>query len=71
VELALVAVVEFEGDKLKHEHIYWDQASVLVQLGLLNRKGLPVVGAESARKVRDPSSIPSNELYTHAGKDEL
>ncbi|HEY1447853.1 MAG TPA: nuclear transport factor 2 family protein, partial [Caulobacteraceae bacterium] len=29
VEIPLVAIVKFEGDKLAHEHIYWDQASVL------------------------------------------
>jgi len=44
VEVALVVVVQFDGDKMAHEHIYWDQASVLVQLGLLQSGGLPVVG---------------------------
>jgi len=61
VEVPLVAIVRFRDNKLAHEHIYWDQASVLVQLGLLDGKTLPVVGIESARKVRD-SSLPSNEL---------
>ena len=61
VEIPLVAIVKFEGDKLAHEHIYWDQASVLVQLGLLDPTGLPVAGAETARKVRDKSA-PSNDL---------
>jgi carboxymethylenebutenolidase len=51
VQLPMVAVVKFEGDKVAHEHIYWDQASVLVQVGLLNRKGLPIAGAETAQKV--------------------
>ena len=51
VEVALVAIVKFRGDKLAHEHIYWDQASVLKQLGLLSDHSLPVCGAESARKV--------------------
>lgn len=50
VRIPLVAIVKFEGDKLKHEHIYWDQASVLVQIGILNRMGLPVFGVESAEK---------------------
>jgi hypothetical protein len=44
-----------------HEHIYWDQASVLVQIGLLDASRLPVAGVEMARKVIDPSR-PSNEL---------
>jgi carboxymethylenebutenolidase len=57
----MVAIVKFEGDKLAHEHIYWDQASVLVQIGLLDRRGLPVAGAETAQKVID-KSLPSNGL---------
>ncbi len=51
VEVALVAIVRFKGDKLAHEHIYWDQASVLKQIGLITDAGLPVCGIESARKV--------------------
>jgi carboxymethylenebutenolidase len=66
VELAAVVIVSFDGDKLVQEQIYWDQASVLVQLGLLDRGQLPIVGAESARKVLDPT-LPSNELITRAG----
>jgi len=31
----VVAIIRFRDGKLAHEHIYWDQASVLVQLGLL------------------------------------
>jgi carboxymethylenebutenolidase len=61
VEVAVVAIVGFRGDKLYHEHIYWDQASVLVQIGLLDPKGLPVAGAESARKLVDEAR-PSNTL---------
>jgi carboxymethylenebutenolidase len=71
VEVPLVAIVRFVGDQLAHEHIYWDQASVLVQVGLLDPAGLPVAGAESARKVVDPT-VPSNDLMprwaTSAGK---
>ena len=61
VEVPLVAIVHFRDGKLAHEHIYWDQASVLVQLGLLDPSGLPVAGIESARKALDPGQ-PSNEL---------
>ncbi|MBY0547069.1 MAG: ester cyclase [Candidatus Obscuribacterales bacterium] len=53
VEIPLVAIVRFEGDKIAHEHIYWDQASLLVQLGLLDPANLPVAGIETAQKVRD------------------
>ena len=38
VEVPFVAIIQFEGDKIAHEHLYWDQASVLVQLGLLDRR---------------------------------
>jgi carboxymethylenebutenolidase len=61
VKVPLVAIVTFRDGKLAHEHIYWDQASVLVQTGLLERTGLPVAGAESAAKVLDPAQ-PSNKL---------
>ncbi|PYU65419.1 MAG: hypothetical protein DMG49_24310 [Acidobacteria bacterium] len=54
VEVPLVAIVRFREGKLAHEHIYWDQASVLKQLGLLTDPRLPVFGAETARKVLDP-----------------
>ncbi len=51
VEVPLVAIVRFRDGKLAHEHIYWDQASVLKQLGLLNDPSLPVAGVETAHKV--------------------
>jgi len=63
VEVPLVAIVRFRDGKLAHEHIYWDQASVLVQLGLLDADTLPVVGIESARKTLDPT-LPSNALMS-------
>jgi len=47
-------VVRFREGKLAHEHIYWDQASVLKQIGLLADPTLPVFGVESSRKVVDP-----------------
>ena len=65
VEVGLVVVVQFDGDKMAHEHLYWDQASVLVQLGLLQPGGLPVVGAEGARSVLD-RRIRLNELIHRA-----
>ena len=61
VEVPLVAIVKFVDGKVAHEHIYWDQASVLVQIGKLDPKGLPVAGAETARKVTD-NKLPSNAL---------
>src|SRR5436305_6123030 len=55
VDIPLVAIVRFRDGKLAHEHIYWDQASVLKQIGLLTDPALPVFGAEIARKVRSGS----------------
>jgi carboxymethylenebutenolidase len=51
VQVPLVVIVRFRDGKLAHEHIYWDQASVLKQLGLITDPALPVFGAEIARKV--------------------
>lgn len=65
VSVPTVAIVQFKGDKLVHEHIYWDQASVLVQIGILDPEGLPIVGAEAARKVVD-KTLPSNMLMQEA-----
>lgn len=65
VEVPVVVVVQFREGKLAREHIYWDQASVLVQVGLLDAQILPVAGAESARKVLD-STLPSNALIQRA-----
>ena len=52
VEIPLVAIVKFRDGKLAHEHIYWDQASVLKQIGLITDPSLPVRGVETAQKVR-------------------
>ena len=61
VKIPLVVIVHFRDGKLAHEHIYWDQASVLAQLGLIDTAKLPVAGVETAEKVLDPS-LPANEL---------
>src|SRR5437773_11018568 len=65
VEVPCVAIVKFRSGKLAHEHIYWDQASALVQLGLLDPTTLPIAGVESARKALDPN-MPSNALIARA-----
>ncbi|KAI0110647.1 NTF2-like protein [Hypoxylon sp. NC0597] len=63
VEVLVVSIVTLRGGKLYHEHVYWDQASVLVQVGLLDPsvvpkkasdngvKRLPVIGKRAARGV--------------------
>jgi carboxymethylenebutenolidase len=61
VEVPLIVVIEFRGDKLYNEHIYWDQASILAQLGLLDASGLPIAGIEAAKKARG-EPVPSNAM---------
>lgn len=51
VEIPHVVVMKFRNNKISHEHIYWDQASVLVQLGLLKQEGLPITGLEQTKKL--------------------
>ena len=51
VELPHVVVMKFEHRKVAHEHVWWDQASLLVQVGLLDPASLPVVGIEQAKEL--------------------
>ncbi len=62
VEVAVIVVVEFKDGKIAGERIYWDQACVLVQVGLIDGGTLPVSGIEASRKVADPAREPSNRL---------
>jgi carboxymethylenebutenolidase len=59
VQIPLVAIVRFRGDKIHNEHVYWDQASVLAQVGVLDPKLYPIAGIETARKAFDENE-PSN-----------
>jgi carboxymethylenebutenolidase len=65
VEIPTIAIVQFRGGKLYNEHIYWDQATALVQIGLLDPGNLPVAGIETARKIRD-ERLPANALISRA-----
>lgn len=86
VELPFCAVVNIRGDRLYHEHISWDQAGALKQLGLLPEflpfpyplpdgktaspghefyYRLPVAGIEAAEKMRDRSSVRSNQMFNY------
>jgi len=51
VQLPHVLVMKFENGKVAHEHVWWDQASLLVQVGLLDPTKLPVAGVEQAREL--------------------
>ena len=62
VRLPFCVVVKFDDGKVAHEHIYWDQASLLVQVGLLDPADFPVTGAEQAENVLDPRAHPLNQL---------
>lgn len=57
VEVAIVIVVRLDADRVLHEHIYWDQASVLRQVGLLGDGSLPAFGAEAARRVTELAGL--------------
>ena len=86
VRVPFTSVVNIRGDRLYHEHIAWDQASILVQLGLLPEYlpypyplpdgtqpavgkrfeyKVPAAGAETAKKILDRNSVPSNEMFGH------
>jgi len=55
VEIPHIVIMKFKNNKISHEHIYWDQASVLVQIGLLNPEGLPVTGIQQTNKLAELS----------------
>ena len=60
VEIACVVVMNFKDGKISHEHIYWDQASLLVQIGLLDPKLVPVTGREQAKRLLELSPRADN-----------
>jgi carboxymethylenebutenolidase len=62
VRLPVCVVINFQGGKVAHEHIYWDNASLLLQVGLLDGDDLPVTGAEQADNLLDPRARPLNAL---------
>ncbi len=62
VKIAMVAIIGFRDDNVEYEHLYWDHASVLYQVGLIEGDKLPVLGKESAEKIAKPHSIASNPL---------
>jgi carboxymethylenebutenolidase len=68
-EVPMLAVICFRGDKLYNEHFYWDQASVLVQIGALDPTGLPVAGIQAAKKMVDETS-PTNALMPNWASSE-
>lgn len=80
----MVAVVNIRGDRLYHEHIWWDQGTVLAQLGLMPEHlpfpsptgsgkkleyRVPVAGEDTARKLEIKESVTSNEMFAFATRE--
>jgi carboxymethylenebutenolidase len=57
VELPHVVIMKFRGNKIEHEHIYWDQASLLTQIGLLDPIGMPITGIEQSERLKELSAM--------------
>jgi carboxymethylenebutenolidase len=65
VEIPMVLIIHVKDGKIDSEHFFWDQASVLVQLGLIDASRLPTAGIEASRRLLDPS-LPANLLTKRA-----
>jgi carboxymethylenebutenolidase len=61
VDLPHVVVMKFVGNKIAHEHIYWNQASLLAQIGLLDNNSLLVRSIEQSRKLQEVATHPLNK----------
>jgi carboxymethylenebutenolidase len=68
VEIACVVIMNFKDGKIAHEHIYWDQASLLVQVGLLDPRLLPVTGRQQAKRLLKLSQQADNTNGTNKRK---
>jgi carboxymethylenebutenolidase len=66
VEIPLVVVMGFDGNRVASEHIYWDQASLLAQVGLLETHGLPITGSVQAHALTD-EGVTLNGLIVDGG----
>lgn len=76
--IPMMSVVNVRGDRLYHEHIWWDQAGVLKQVGAIPAclpyplpdgkqiLRLPVAGAEAAALLADETAGTSNEMLGSA-----
>ena len=71
VEVAIVTVIQFQDGKMASERIYYDQASILVQVGLLDPEKLPVAGVEIARKVLDDNLLSNGLMKRALGDKDL
>ncbi|KAL2869706.1 uncharacterized protein BJX67DRAFT_370558 [Aspergillus lucknowensis] len=91
LRIPFTSVVNIRGDRLYHEHIAWDQATVLIQLGLLPdylpfpypvdgklpapgkrfEYRVPAGGVETANKLQDETSVPSNEMIAYTIREAI
>lgn len=61
VEMGVAAIVQFENGKIASEHLYWDHASVLAQLGVLDSAKTPIKGIESARTLLEWAGVKAGK----------
>jgi len=48
-EFAFVGIIQFQAGKVANEHLYWDQATVLSQLGVLDHPAAAAGAGSAAR----------------------
>ncbi|KAJ5652993.1 NTF2-like protein, partial [Penicillium longicatenatum] len=85
IRIPFMAIVNIRGDRLYHEHITWDQGTVLKQLGIMpdylpipssllgsakpQEYQVPIPGVEAAQKLVDRNSVPSNAMFAYHVRD--
>ena len=69
VELPHVVVMKFNGNKIAHQHIYWDQASLLAQKGILDANKLPVAGIEQSKRLQELAAKETKEIISKQQKN--
>ncbi|WP_027151659.1 hypothetical protein [Mesorhizobium sp. WSM2561] len=67
VNIPVVAIVSIQDGRVESEHIYWDQASVLAQIGLIDKTALPILGARQSRALTDAAE-PLNALISSSAR---
>ncbi|EME84574.1 uncharacterized protein MYCFIDRAFT_214787 [Pseudocercospora fijiensis CIRAD86] len=63
VEIPMMAVVNIRGDRLYHEHISWDQATALKQIGLLPETLPLAVDAPKTNGQVNGTAVPAGKKY--------
>ena len=65
--------MRFKGNKIAHEYISWDQASLLKQIGLLNNnsKEFPIIGIEQSKKLQELLSFTQKKIQKKKAMETL